>query len=143
MIFSLAPVFELPLMLYVGLLATRVSAERLIRGAMLVAFTYYLCLACVRAPYQIYPLQALSAAVVSVTSGIAITFFQNRLPNQLGAATNLYSNASRIGSTSSYLTFGLVATRFGHRGTVVACGLMVLIALLLTGLAGRSDSDNT
>lgn len=135
-IFSLAPIFELPFMLYVGLLATRIRSEKLIRGAMLLASVYYLGLTFVRAPYQIYPLQALSAAFVSVTSGVAITFFQNKLPQQLGAATNLYANAQRIGSTSSYLAFGFVASRFGHRGAAFACALLALAGLTLTLFAG-------
>jgi SET family sugar efflux transporter-like MFS transporter len=139
-IFSLAPVFELPLMLYVGFLATRVRSETLIRVAMLLAVAYYACLGCVRTPAQIYPLTALSAAIVSVTSGVAITFFQNKLPDQLGAATNLYSNASRIGSTSGYLLFGLVASRFGYRGTAFACALLALTALTLAAFARPSPA---
>ena len=139
-IFSLAPVFELPFMLYVGMLATRLRTETLMRAAMLLASVYYLGLFCVRAPYQIYPLQALSAGVVSVTSGVAITFFQSKLPQKLGAATNLYANASRIGSTSSYLTFGLVASRFGHRGTALACALLALSGLALSALAGSREA---
>jgi SET family sugar efflux transporter-like MFS transporter len=140
-IFSLAPIFELPFMLYVGLLATRIRSEKLIRGAMLLASIYYLGLTFVRAPYQIYPLQALSAAFVSVTSGVAITFFQNKLPQQLGAATNLYSNAARIGSTSSYLAFGFVASRFGHRGAAFACALLALGGLALTLFAGADEAN--
>ena len=136
-IFSLAPVFELPFMLYIGYLATRVRSARLIRGAMLLGAAYYLGLAFVRTPEQIYPLQAVSAVVVSVTSGVAITFFQDLLPERLGAATNLYANAARVGQTSGYLTFGVVAARFGHRGTAVVCGLFALLALVLSALAAR------
>jgi SET family sugar efflux transporter-like MFS transporter len=140
-IFSLAPVFELPLMLYVGFLATRVRSETLIRAAMALAVVYYACLGCVRTPSQIYPLTALSAAIVSVTSGVAITFFQNKLPDQLGAATNLYSNASRIGSTSGYLVFGLVASRFGHRNTAFACAALALAALVLSAFARSPPNE--
>jgi len=137
-IFGLAPIFELPSMLYIGALATRMPSERLMRVAMGLACLYYAGLACVRSPEQIYPLQLLSAAFVSVTSGVAITFFQSKLPKQLGTATNLYSNASRVGQTSGYLTFGVVATQFGHRGVVVACGLLAFVALLFTALPGSS-----
>jgi SET family sugar efflux transporter-like MFS transporter len=142
-IFSLAPIFELPLMLYVGLLATRVRSSKLVRGAMLLAIAYYLGLACVESARQIYPLQTLSAAIVSVIGGIAITFFQDMLPKRLGAATNVYANAARIGSTSGYLAFGVVASRFGHRGTAVACAALALVALGLTALGGtpRNASD--
>jgi SET family sugar efflux transporter-like MFS transporter len=137
-IFSLAPIFELPFMLYVGLLATRVRSSKLVRGAMLLAAVYYLCLSVVETPAQIYPLQALSAAIVSVTSGVAITFFQDLLPQRLGAATNVYANAARIGSTSGYLTFGLVASRFGHRGTALVCALFAVTALALSAFAGKA-----
>ena len=136
-IFSLAPIFELPFMLYFGLLATRIESGRLIRAAMALAVIYYVALSCVRAPYQIYPLQILSAAIVSVTSGIAITFFQNKLPDRLGAATNVYSNASRFGSTSAYLLFATSASRFGHRGTYVLCAVLAALALLLGSVPER------
>lgn len=140
-IFSLAPVFELPCMLYIGALATRMPSERLMRGAMVIACLYYTGLACVRSPEQIYGLQLLSAAFVSVTSGVAITFFQSKLPEQLGTATNLYANASRVGQTSGYLTFGVVAAEFGHRGTAVVCALLALAALLLTALPATRNTE--
>lgn len=136
-IFSLAPLFELPFMLYFGLLATRVDSTRLIRLAIGLAVVYYGALACVRTPAQIYPLQFLSAAIVSVTSGVAITFFQNKLPGRFGAATNLYSNASRVGSTSGYLIFGTAAAAVGHRGVYLVCSALVALAVLLGHLGER------
>lgn len=125
-IFSLAPLFELPFMLYFGLLATRVAAERMIRAGFWLALLYYGGLVFARAPWHVYPLQLLSACIVAITSGIAITFFQDKLPKQLGAATNLYVNVIRLGSTSGYLLFGSVAARFGHRGAYVACAALAL-----------------
>lgn len=139
MIFSLAPVFELPFMLYFGLLATRIGSTALIRAAFALALIYFTGLASVRAPWQIYPLQALSAAIVAVTGGLAITFFQNKLPGRLGAATNLYSNAQRVGTTSGYLVFGAVASSFGYRGTYVACALLAALALSLSSLLDRKS----
>jgi SET family sugar efflux transporter-like MFS transporter len=130
-IFSLAPLFELPFMLYFGLLATRVAAERMIRAGFWIALVYYCGLVFARAPWHVYPLQILSAALVAITSGIAITFFQDKLPKQLGAATNLYVNVIRLGSTSGYLLFGSVAAQFGHRGAYVACAALALGALFV------------
>lgn len=139
-VFSLAPLFELPLMLYIGALASRMSSGRLLRFAAGLAIVYYVALTLVGAPWQIYPLQLLSAAIIAVTSGVAIAFFQNQLPRQPGAATNLYSNAVRVGSTSGYLSFGLLAGHFGHRGTYAACALFGAVSLLLTLVFGRSES---
>lgn len=141
-IFSLAPLFEPPFMLYFGLLATRTDATRLIYLSLVLAIVYYAALSRVGSARQIYPLQFLSAAIVSVTSGVALTFFQNKLPNRLGAATNLYSNASRIGSTSGYLLFGTVAANFGHRGTYIACAGLAAGALVLGVIAQRFRWDS-
>jgi hypothetical protein len=125
-IFSLAPLFELPFMPYFGLLATRVPAERLIRAGFLIGLLYYAGLVLARAPWHVYPLQILSAAMVAITSGVAITFFQDKLPQRLGAATNLYVNAIRLGSTSGYLLFGSVAGSIWASGGVR--GLRALVA---------------
>ena len=133
--YSVAPVFELPFMLFFGLLASRGSPGRLIRVGVIIAVAYYLFLAQVQAPWQVYPLQILSAAMVAVISGIAITFFQGYIPNQPGTATNLYSNANRIGSTVGYLCYGSIADAFGHRAVFGVCTFVCAAAFFLLWLA--------
>ncbi|HYQ04037.1 MAG TPA: sugar efflux transporter [Polyangiaceae bacterium] len=132
--YSLAPIFELPLMLYVGVLATRTPHEKIILGAIALGVVYYAGLSLAHAPIQVFLLQALSAAIVAVMSGVAITFFQNYLPNQAGTATNLYSTASRIGAVGGYLSFGVVGGELGHRavfGLTVGLCLVALMILLM------------
>lgn len=119
--YSIAPLFELPLMYYAGKLAVRVPTVRIVRWAAVLAVAYYAGLALARAPWHVYPLQVLSAALVAVTSGLAITFFQDFLPGQPGTATNVYSNAARIGSTAGYLLFGWVGTALGYRSVFWLC----------------------
>jgi len=131
--YSLAPLFELPLMFYVGVLATRLEHEKIIACAIALAAVYYAGLCFTSAPVQVFFLQALSAAVVAVMSGVAITFFQNYLPNQAGSATNLYSTASRIGAIGGYLGFGAIGGALGHRAvfgvTVALCASALAILL--------------
>jgi SET family sugar efflux transporter-like MFS transporter len=129
--YSVAPVFELPFLVYLGILATRVDHARMIRAALILAIVYYGLLARVEAPWQVYGLQVLSAAIVAVTSGVAITFFQNFLPEQAGTATNLYSNATRLGATGGYLLFGYVVAEGGHRTVFAVCALFCGLALSL------------
>ena len=135
-IYSVAPAFEIPFMLYFGLLATKSDQARLIRLSVAIAVVYYGLLGIVRVPWQVYPLQILSAAITAVIGGIAITFFQNFLPEQPGTATNLYSSAGRIGSIVGYLAFGVLASAFGHRAVFWACAGMSVVALLIL-FAGR------
>jgi SET family sugar efflux transporter-like MFS transporter len=142
--YSLAPLFELPLMFYVGVLATRVEHSKLILAAIALGVVYYAGLTLAGAPLQVFLLQALSAAVVAVMSGVAITFFQNYLPNQAGTATNLYSTSSRIGSIVGYLAFGAIGGALGHRAvfalTVVLCGGALGILALFRGRPSLSPA---
>ncbi len=128
-IYSVAPVFELPFMFFFGMLATKGDHARLIRLAVILAVLYYAGLSLVGAPWHIYPLQVISAAIVAVISGIAITFFQNFLPDQVGTATNLYSNAMRVGGIAGYLCFGGLAQAFGYRAVFVFCTGLCVVAL--------------
>lgn len=130
-VYSLGPLFELPLMFYFGLVASRGNQERVIRAGVALAVAYYASLLLVQAPWHIYPLQILSAATIAVTSGVAITFFQDYLPGQPGTATNLYSSAQRIGSTTGYLLFGFVSAGLGHRGVFAVCAGLCAVTLAL------------
>jgi SET family sugar efflux transporter-like MFS transporter len=130
--YSIAPIFELPFMVYLGVLATRVRHERLVVLAMLLASFYYAGLSLAGAPSQVYVLQIASAGVVAVMSGVAISFFQTFLPSQAGSATNLYSSASRVGSMVGYIGFGSIAGALGHRVvfTVTAVATLVSAAMV-------------
>jgi SET family sugar efflux transporter-like MFS transporter len=130
--YSVAPFFELPLMLYFGWLATKALPANVIRVGMLISLAYYSALVLfVRAPWHVYPCQALSAAATAVLSGVAITYFQSHLPRHPGTATNLYSNAQRIGSTAGYFLFVALAWRLGFRWVFAACALFAAFGFVL------------
>jgi MFS transporter, SET family, sugar efflux transporter len=129
--YSVAPVFELPFMLYFGWLATRHMAARIMRVGMLVTAVYYTALCFVTAPWHVDLCQALAAASTAVISGVAITYFQSHLPNYPGTATNLYVTAQRIGSTAGYFLFVGLMWRFGHRAVFEACALFAVLGLAL------------
>jgi len=126
--YSVAPVFELPCMLYFGWLATRRETAGILRLGMLIAVVYYAALTLVVHPWQIYPCQILSAAMTAVVSGVAITYFQNHLPHHPGTATNLYANAQRVGSTAGYFLFGAIAEHAGYRAVFGLCAVCALLA---------------
>jgi SET family sugar efflux transporter-like MFS transporter len=129
--YGIGPFFELPFMYYAGVLATRLQTARIIRWAAVLAVVYYMALALAREPWHVYPLQVLSAALVAVTSGLAITFFQEFLPGQAGTATNVYGNAGRIGGTAGYLMFGWLGSAFGYRSVFAVCGALCGVAWLI------------
>jgi len=135
--YSVAPFFEFPFLLLFGLLASRGHPGKLIRLGFVIAVAYYALLSLVHAPWEVYPIQVLSAAMVAVVSGIAITFFQDYIPNQPGTATNLYSTANRIGSTFGYLGFGTLTSLLGYRSVFLVCSGICAAAFLLLWLARK------
>ena len=141
--YSVAPFFELPFMLLFGLLASRGHPGGLIRLGVIIGVAYYALLSQVLEPWHIYLLQILSAAMVAVISGIAITFFQGYIPNQPGTATNLYTNANRIGSTVGYLCFGTLSTTLGFRAVFAICACVCAAAFLLLWLSRESHEHET
>lgn len=139
--YSVAPVFELPFMISIGFLALRIDHARIIRASLIAAVLYYSGLALAEQPLGVFFLQILSAFVVSIMSGLAITFFQDFLPGQPGTATNLYSNSARVGSLLGYLAFGTIAERFGYRVVFVACAIACFVSLLVLALLGSRRVD--
>lgn len=140
--YSVAPAFELPFMLWVGLLATRRSQAGIIRAGILIVLAYYALLVVTGSPWQIYLLQILSAAATAVTAGVAISWFQNYLPDHPGSATNLYSNAMRIGGTVGYLLFGVLSDTYGHRVVFAVCAGFSLVAFLLFLVKPRTRTQS-
>ena len=130
-VYSVAPVFELPFMYYFGVKATRGDQGRLIRLGFALAIFYYAGLSLVRVPWHVYLMQVLSAAVTAIVAGVALTFFQNFLPDQAGTATNLYASAQRVGSTVGYLAFGVLVASVGHRAVFLVCAALCVVALVL------------
>ncbi|MCR2807760.1 sugar efflux transporter [Paenibacillus soyae] len=134
-IFSITSVFEIPFMLGFGILATSVKSDKLIRLGAILALIYFCVLFFAESSWHIFGLQILSAAYISITSGIAITYFQDFLPDMPGTATNLYSNANKAGSMLGFMLFGFVADVFGYRNVYLTCAAFVLVAVtLLFGL---------
>ena len=129
-VYSVSPFFELPLMLLFGALASKGSGRHasLIRLGFLMAVLYYGGLACVGAPWHIYPLQVLSAVITAITQGLSISYFQDFLPDQVGTATNLYSNASSIGRLAGYVLFAQLASAISYRGIFLSSSVACLAA---------------
>lgn len=130
-VYSVAPVFELPFMYYVGFLATRGDQTRIIRAGFALAIVYYFCLSLVQAPWHVYYVQVISAAVTAVVAGVAISYFQSYLPDYPGSATNIYVSAQRAGSTAAYLSFGPLTSAIGHRSVFYVCAASSAFALVM------------
>jgi SET family sugar efflux transporter-like MFS transporter len=130
-IFGIAPVAEMPLMIWFGRLAARGHQVSLIRFGVFIGACYFLALTFVRAPWHIYPMQILSAASIAITTNVAITFFQDLVPGQAGVATSIYSNSYSAGNLLGYFGFGLLLNTVGHRGIFWTCTALSAATLMI------------
>ena len=137
MVFSVPPVFEVPLMILIGIWATKIDNSKLIKIGFGTAFVYFLLFGFVKEPWQIYPLQLLSAAQVSITGGIAISYFQDFIPEAQGTATTLYMNTTSIGSTLGFLLFGIISEIFSYGTLIIFYTIFAGAGLLFLILAGK------
>jgi MFS transporter, SET family, sugar efflux transporter len=138
--FAVAPIFEIPLMLWLG----RVPASgqsRMIRLGVLVAALYFLGLGLARAPLDVYPAQVLNAFAIAVTMSLAIPYFQDLLPGQTGLATSVYQSSWSLGSLLGYLSFGLLAERLGHRGLTGLCAALSAVSFAVLAVSGRRTAS--
>ena len=143
-IFSVPPIFEVPFMIIIGVLATKINNAILIRSGFAIAFIYFLLFGFVQAPWQIYLIQFLSAAQVSITGGIAISYFQDFIPEAQGIATTLYMNTTQIGSTIGFLLFGVISEVISYRNLITIYTIFAgigLLSLLLFGKEKRAASS--
>jgi MFS transporter, SET family, sugar efflux transporter len=141
-IFGIAPVIEVPLMLWFGRLAAAGHQVALIRFGVLMSFAYFGVLTFAGAPWHIYPMQALTAISIAITTNITILYFQDLLPGQAGVATSIYANSFSGGSLVGYLAFGTFLPVLGHRGVIVLCAVLSALALGILYARRQATSPN-
>lgn len=134
--FAIAPIFEVPFMLWLGR-AAQARQAALIRAGVLVGVVYFVILGVAGAPAHIYFAQVLNAFTVAVTMSLAISYFQDLLPGQAGLATSVYSSSWSLGSLVAYFSFGVLAERVGHGGLTRFCAALAAVSLLVLVLDAR------
>jgi SET family sugar efflux transporter-like MFS transporter len=139
--FSISPLFEMLFMIVFGHVAARGHQKSVIVIGASAAVSYYLLLRFVTAPWHVYPLQILYAAGAAVTLSVAIPFFQDLLPGQAGVATNLYSNALKVGGLVGFSAFGLLATQVGNAGLFLVCAGLGATTIAIVALARRTQAS--
>ncbi|MDQ8198880.1 sugar efflux transporter [Pelagicoccus enzymogenes] len=130
-VFAIGPVAEIPLMIWFGQLASRGHQLMLIKLGFLITSLYFAGLYLSSSPWHVYALQLLSGASFAILSNVAILYFQDLAPNQMGLATSLFSNAGATGNLLGMLSFGFLVEQWGNQGTFLACCAVASIGLAL------------
>lgn len=114
---------EIPLMLALGAVSTRIRLRYLVLAGPLLS-TAYLALAAVAThTWQLAVGQLLNAASIAAIQGLGITYVQDLLPGQPGRTSTLYSNAFPAGAILAGPVLG-AAAHFGYRSAYAAAGVL-------------------
>ncbi|MEX3957585.1 sugar efflux transporter [Trinickia sp. EG282A] len=131
---GLGAFLEIPMMLWLGARSLKLNKLGWLTTSAAVQAGYFVAVAAVRDPVAVIPLQALSAYVVSVTSCLGMTYVQDLMPRQPGAATALFFNAWRVGSILSGVLSGTIIGAFGYRSVFLMCLGIALVAFVLLAI---------
>jgi SET family sugar efflux transporter-like MFS transporter len=134
---------EIPMMLWLGAVSSRVRKPRWLTGATIVHAVYFAALATINDPLAVVPLQVLPAAVVAITSCLGMNYIQDLMPGETGAATALFFNAWRIGAILSGVLSGVIVGAFGYRTAFGLCGALAVSAFLLLTLDAAMNKRQT
>ncbi len=133
LVLGLCAALEIPLMIGLGALSTRIPIRRLMLAGATCGVLYYALAAVTPSVGWLFAGQVLNALFIAATNGLGITFVQDMLPEQPGRASTLYSNTFPIGAVLAGPLFGL-SQHFGYRlAYVITTGLCLagLLVLLL------------
>jgi MFS transporter, SET family, sugar efflux transporter len=132
LILGLCAALEIPLMLGLGWLTTRLPLRPLILGGAAVGVAYFGLATAAGSVWVLVAAQLLNALFIAAVSGLGITYVQEMLPRQPGRATTLFTNTFPIGAMLAGPLFGL-AQHFGFRlaygmsTALCAAGLLLLV----------------
>jgi SET family sugar efflux transporter-like MFS transporter len=134
LILGLCAALEIPLMLGLGALSTRVPVRRLLLAGAACGIAYYALAAVATNVWVLVAAQLINALFIAAVSGLGISYMQDMLPRHPGRASTLFSNSFPLGAMLAGPLFGLSA-HFGFRlayvlsAALCAVGVMVLVVV--------------
>ncbi|MFI7596328.1 sugar efflux transporter [Actinoplanes sp. NPDC049681] len=130
LVLGLCAALEIPLMLGLGAMSTRMPLRVLLLAGAACGIAYYGLVAMASSVWLLFGAQILNALFIAAVSGLGITYMQNMLPGHPGRATTLFTNSFPLGAMLAGPLFG-VAQHFGYRHAYVICTVLCAAGLLL------------
>ena len=133
LILGICAALEIPMMLVLGALTTRIPVRRLIFVGVVCAVAYQAVAATATHVWTLAAAQVLQAMVISTVGALSISYVQDMMPAHPGRATTMVTNTFPIGQIVAAPLFGL-AQHFDFRLAYVfnlglcAVGLLLLVA---------------
>jgi SET family sugar efflux transporter-like MFS transporter len=133
---GLCAALEIPMMLWFGSLANRMSQHKLVVLGAAISLSYHGLMLFTDSIWQVMAAQLLHATVISLVMGVGITYFQSLDPGRPGHATTMFSNTQIVGGMIAGALLG-VSAQFGFRWVYGFSLTMCVLGLVLLLVAGR------
>ena len=130
LLLGLCAALEIPLLLGLGMLATRIPLRRLLFAGAACGVAYYALVAVATDFWLLAGGQVLNALFIAAVSGLGISYMQNMLPRHPGRATTMFTNSFPLGAMLAGPLFGL-AQHFDYRLAYWLCTGLCTAGLLL------------
>ncbi|ASW55326.1 MFS transporter [Plantactinospora sp. KBS50] len=133
LILGLCAALEIPLMVALGLLTSRIPLRRLVLAGAGCGIGYYVLATAAPSLGVLAAGQVVNAVFIAAVSGLGISYLQELLPHHPGRATTLFTNSFPIGAILAGPLLGLAAhvgyrLAYGLSAGLCAAGLIVLLA---------------
>ncbi|MFI6095615.1 MFS transporter [Lentzea sp. NPDC051213] len=133
---GLCAALEIPMMLWFGSLANRMSQHKLVLIGAALSLSYHGVMLLTDSIWQVMAAQLLHATVISLIMGVGITYFQSLDPDRPGHATTMFSNTQIVGGMIAGALLG-VSQGVGFRWVYGFSLTMCVLGLALLLVAGR------
>ncbi|WP_232836890.1 sugar efflux transporter [Lentzea terrae] len=133
---GLCAALEIPMILWFGSLANRMSQHKLVVIGAMIALGYHGLMLFTDAVWQVMAAQLLHATVISLVMGVGLTYFQSLDPGRPGHASTMFSNTQIVGGMIAGALLG-VSQEFGFRWVYGFSLTMCVLGLALLLVAGR------
>lgn len=120
---------EIPTMLIAGYFAKRLGKRFLMRVAAVGGVCFYAGILMAHSPVILLGLQLLNAIFIGILGGIGMLYFQDLMPGQVGSATTLYTNTSRVGWIIAGSVAGIVAEIWNYHAVFWFAMVMIIATL--------------
>ena len=121
---------EIPIMLLAGYLTRYVSKKSLLLFAIVCGLLFYAALLIVENPWLLIAIQLLNGALIGIIATIGMLYFQDLMPQQLGSATTLFTNAVKSSWVIAGPVAGVIAEIWNYASVFYFCLLAIVLAFL-------------
>jgi len=122
---------EIPIMISLGALSSRITNHSLMIISCFIAGIYFLVLTIATHSWILIAAQLIQAIFVAIVMGNGLSYFTDLMPNSPGISATIYSNGSTIGRLVGNLGGGLIATFIGFRFVNLVCLLLVILSFVI------------